>query len=182
MNHSKPKKISIARANNKVEYLADFQLIAAMNPCPCGNLGHPQKNCGCSIEQINRYRAKISEPLLDRIDMIVEVPTLNPNELQSLADGESSKVIRERVIIARQIQYERQGKLNYELNNDEIEQHCRLDESTKNLLQQIIQKHGLSARGYYRQLKLARTIADLAQSKIISVAHISLASQYKRNF
>ena len=176
------KKISIARANNKVEYLADFQLIAAMNPCPCGNLGHPQKNCGCSIEQINRYRAKISGPLLDRIDMIVEVPTLNPNELQSLADGESSEVIRERVIIARQIQYERQGKLNYELNNDEIEQHCRLDESTKNLLQQIIQKHGLSARGYYRQLKLARTIADLAQSKIISVAHISLASQYKRNF
>lgn len=175
------KKISIARAKNKVEYLADFQLIAAMNPCPCGNLGHPQKTCSCSIEQINRYRAKISGPLLDRIDIVLEVPTLNPNELQSLATGESSNQVRARVIIARQIQLERQGKLNYELNNDEIEQHCYLDETAKNLLQQIIQKHGLSARGYYRQLKLARTIADLSQSKIITIAHIGLASQYKRN-
>lgn len=175
------KKISIARAKNKVEYLADFQLIAAMNPCPCGNLGHPQKTCSCSIEQINRYRAKISGPLLDRIDIVVEVPTLNPNELQDLAAGESSEQIRERVILARQIQLERQGKLNYELNNDEIERHCNLEENAKGLLQQIIHKHGLSARGYYRQLKLARTIADLAQSKIITVAHIGLASQYKRN-
>ncbi len=175
------KKISIARAKNKVEYLADFQLIAAMNPCPCGHLGHPQKTCSCSIEQINRYRAKISGPLLDRIDIVVEVPTLNPNELQDLASGESSKQIRERVILARKTQLNRQGKLNYELTNDEVEQHCKLDEAANNLLQQIVLKQGLSARGYYRQLKLARTIADLAQSKIITVAHIGLANQYKRN-
>lgn len=176
------KKISIARANHKVEYLADFQLIAAMNPCPCGNLGHPQKPCSCSIEQINRYRAKISGPLLDRIDITVEVPTLNPNELQGFASGESSAEIKSRVIIAREVQIARQSKLNSSLSNDEIENHCQLDGSSRQLVKQIIEKHGLSARGYYRLLKLARTIADLQQSKPVTISHISLASQYKRNF
>ena len=175
------KKISIARANQKVEYVADFQLIAAMNPCPCGNAGQPQKACRCSIEQINRYRAKISEPLLDRIDIIVEVPTLNTNELQGLSDGESSSSIRERVCAAQKIQLQRQNKLNYALSNSEIEQFCVLSEASKKLLQQIIDRNGLSARGYYRQLKLARTIADLVASEAITSAHIALASQYKRN-
>ncbi len=176
------KKICIARANHKVEYLANFQLIAAMNPCPCGNLGHPKKTCSCSIEQINRYRAKISGPLLDRIDIVVDVPTLNPNELQELPNGESSSEIKQRIILARQIQINRQNKLNSELNNEEIEQYSQLENNSKQLIKQIIEKQGLSARGYYRLLKLARTIADLQRSNLVTTSHISMASQYKRNF
>lgn len=175
------KKISIARANHRVEYLADFQLIAAMNPCPCGYAGHPQQSCTCSVEQINRYRAKISGPLLDRIDIVVDVPSLNTNELQQLPNGESSELIKQRVINARKIQLQRQNKLNYELTNDEIELYCALDDKAKTLMQQIIDRNSLSARGYYRQLKLARTIADLAESDVINSAHLALASQYKRN-
>lgn len=174
------KKISIARANHKVDYLADFQLIAAMNPCPCGNHNNPHKPCKCSIEQINRYQAKISGPLLDRIDIIVDVPILTPAELQNLQVGESSQQIAERVGKARELQLKRQGKLNYQLSNNEIEQLCALDENTNKVLQQIVHKSSLSARGYFRLLKLSRTIADLDNSATISVAHLSLANQYKR--
>ncbi|MDD3267436.1 MAG: ATP-binding protein, partial [Burkholderiales bacterium] len=174
------KKISISRANRKVDYLADFQLIAAMNPCPCGNKGHHQKTCKCSIEQINRYTAKISAPLLDRIDIVVEVPSLSTFELQSLQSGESSATILKRIEKARLIQLQRQSKLNYELSNDEVDSICKLDTKTSNLLKQICEKQGLSARGYYRMLKLSRTIADLDNDNIIGVKHISLASQYKR--
>lgn len=174
------KKISIARANHKVDYLADFQLIAAMNPCPCGNHNNPHKVCKCSIEQINRYQTKISGPLLDRIDIIVDVPSLTPTELQNLQVGESSAQIAERVAKAREIQLKRQGKLNYQLENNEIEQLCALDENTSKILQQIVDKNNLSARGYFRLLKLSRTIADLDNSATISVAHLSLANQYKR--
>lgn len=174
------KKISIARANHKVDYLADFQLIAAMNPCPCGNHNNPHKVCKCSIEQINRYQTKISGPLLDRIDIIVDVPSLTPTELQNLQVGESSAQIAERVAKAREIQLKRQGKLNYQLENNEIEQLCALDENTSKILQQIVHKNNLSARGYFRLLKLSRTIADLDNSATISVAHLSLANQYKR--
>lgn len=175
------KKIRIARANHKVDYLADFQLIAAMNPCPCGNNGHPQKTCMCSVEQINRYRAKISGPLMDRIDIVVEVPTLSTVELQSLNQGETSEQIAQRVYIARELQLKRQGKLNYELNNDEVEKLCTLESNAQNVLQQIVTKNGLSARGYFRLLKLARTIADLENADNINIAHISQANQYKRN-
>jgi magnesium chelatase family protein len=175
------KKINIARANHRVEYLADFQLIAAMNPCPCGYAGHPQQSCTCSVEQINRYRAKISGPLLDRIDIVVEVPSLNTNELQQLPNGEDSEQIKQRVINARKVQMQRQEKLNYELSNDEIERYCALNDSAKILMQQLIERNSLSARGYYRQLKLARTIADLAGDEEITNAHLALASQYKRN-
>lgn len=175
------KKIRIARANHKVDYLADFQLIAAMNPCPCGNHGHPQKTCSCSIEQINRYRAKISGPLLDRIDIVVEVPTLSPLELQDLSAGESSSTIAQRVLKARERQLTRQNKLNYELTNDEVEEFCQLGSKEQNLLRQIVTKNGMSARSYYRMLKLARTIADLDNCAQISLPHISQANQYKRN-
>jgi magnesium chelatase family protein len=175
------KKINIARANHRVEYLADFQLIAAMNPCPCGYAGHPQQSCTCSVEQINRYRAKISGPLLDRIDIVVEVPSLNTNELQQLPNGEDSEQIKQRVINARRVQLQRQNKLNYELSNDEIERYCALNDNAKILMQQLIERNSLSARGYYRQLKLARTIADLAGDQEITNAHLALASQYKRN-
>lgn len=175
------KKIRIARANHKVDYLADFQLLAAMNPCPCGNHGHPQKSCSCSIEQINRYRNKISGPLLDRIDIIVEVPTLSPLELQDLSTGESSAQISSRVLLARELQLKRQNKLNYELSNDEVETYCQLGTKEQNLLRQIVTKNGMSARGYYRMLKLARTIADLENGAQINLTHISQANQYKRN-
>lgn len=174
------KKISISRAQNKVEYLADFQLLAAMNPCPCGNSGHPQKICRCSSEQINRYRAKISGPLLDRIDIVVEVPALLPAELQGLNSGEPSALIKQRVRVARDRQLQRQQKLNYQLTNPEIEKFCQLDSDGEHLLQQMIERQGLSARSYYRQLKLARTIADLANSPQIQIKHLAQASQYKR--
>lgn len=174
------KKISISRAQHKVEYFADFQLLAAMNPCPCGNFGHPQKSCRCSPEQINRYRAKISGPLLDRIDIVVEVPALLPAELQGFSNGESSTTIKERVSAARNRQLQRQQKLNYQLTNQEIEQFCQLDRESNKLLQQMIERQGLSARSYYRQLKLARTIADLDNSEQIEIKHLAQASQYKR--
>ncbi|AUR51685.1 YifB family Mg chelatase-like AAA ATPase [Aquella oligotrophica] len=175
------KKINIARARHKVEYLADFQLIAAMNPCPCGNNGHPQKSCQCSIEQINRYKSKISAPLLDRIDLVVEVPLVTVHELQNLPDGEKSSEIAQRVITARNAQHKRQNKLNYELSNTEVENYCLMDQKTKNLVQQIIEKNGMSARSYYRMLKVARTIADLDEQENINVSHIAQASQYKRS-
>ncbi|MEN9946549.1 MAG: hypothetical protein RLZZ293_935 [Pseudomonadota bacterium] len=174
------KMINISRANHQVSYPADFQLIAAMNPCPCGYSNHKTQPCKCSIEQINRYRNKISGPLLDRIDIVVEVPSLTPHELQGLPSGEASSVIRQRVIQAREIQLSRQHKLNYQLNNDEIEQYCQLETNAKTLMQQIIDKYCLSARGYYRQLKLARTIADLDQAQTITAKHLSLAIQYKQ--
>lgn len=175
------KKVNIARVNQQVEYLADFQLIAAMNPCPCGNLGHVQKNCTCSVEQIRRYQNKISGPLLDRIDLIVEVPTIKTSELQGLPDGETSEVIAKRVIDARQIQYQRQNKLNYKLNNQEIETYCQMDQKAKQLSQLISDKEGFSARSYYRLLKLARTIADLACEEKITTQHLAQANQYKFN-
>lgn len=174
------KKISISRANQKVDYAADFQLIAAMNPCPCGNKGHPQKSCKCTPEQINRYTSKISAPLLDRIDIVVEVPLLTTNELQELNNNETSSEILNRIKAARTIQITRQQKLNHELTNNEIENMCEFDSKTKLMLKQITEKHGLSARGYYRMLKLSRTIADLEQAKYVDIKHISLASQYKR--
>ncbi len=175
------KKISIARANYKIEYHADFQLIAAMNPCPCGNLAHPIKSCNCSVEQINRYRAKISGPLLDRIDMVVEVPILKPHELKDIEPGECSETIANRVNAAREIQYKRQGKLNYALLGEEINDYCTMNHGAEKLLQQIVEKNGLSARSYYRIIKLSRTIADLANEHSIETKHIALASQYKSN-
>lgn len=174
------KQISISRASNKVTYLADFQLIAAMNPCPCGNKGHPINPCKCSEEQINRYQNKISAPLLDRVDIILDVPTIKTEELQSMTSGETSEEVLQRVIQAREIQFNRQGKLNYALSNHEIEKYCIMNDATKKMLLVISEKQGLSARSYYRMLKLARTIADLENSETITNSHIALASQYKR--
>lgn len=176
------RKINIARAKHKVVFPADFQLIAAMNPCPCGNFGHEQKICKCSSEQIARYVNRVSGPLIDRIDLVVNVPNLELSELKNLPDGESSQMIRKRVLSAREIQFKRQNKLNYELNNLEVAQYCALDDKSQNLLDQVVQKLGLSARGYYRLLKVARTIADLGQSAKIGYLHIASASQFKVTF
>lgn len=175
------KAISIARAREKVEYPADFQLIAAMNPCPCGNKGHLINTCKCSVEQINRYMAKLSAPLLDRIDLIVEVPTLKPEELQNLSAGETSEEIFARVAKARTNQLSRQHKLNYELNNQELEIYCKLDSKTQELLNSLVRKLGLSARAYYRILKVARTIADIENAVMINFEHVAKAAMYKKN-
>ena len=176
------KKINISRANNKVEFPADFQLVAAMNPCPCGNAGHPQNVCKCSPEQIARYVAKISAPLLDRIDLVVQMPHLQPNELQNLPTGENSSIIRDRVIKSRAFQMKRQNKLNYELNNQEVDTYCILDGKARNLVTQLVDKFGLSARAYYKLLKVARTTADLSEVEVINVAHVAQSAQYKKIF
>lgn len=174
------KKINIARANQKVEFPADFQLIAAMNPCPCGNYGHYQNMCKCTPEQVARYTGKLSAPLLDRIDMIVQIPHVKPEELQSLPSGESSCQVKERVLKSRELQIKRQNKLNYELNNQEIEEYCILDNKAREILNQLSNKLGLSARAYYRLIKVARTIADLDAKETINQSHIAQSTQYKR--
>jgi len=176
------KKVSISRANYKVEYPADFQLIAAMNPCPCGNRGHPQSLCKCSTEQIARYQSKISAPLLDRIDLVVQMPHLKPEELHNMPAGENSEIIRNRVLKAREFQLKRQNKLNYAMNNDEIEAFCPTEPKALDLLKSASGRLGLSARAYYRVLKVARSIADLAGSEVINVPHIAQSIQYRYIF
>jgi len=175
------KVVNVSRAKFKVEFPADFQLISAMNPCPCGNLGHPVKICKCNEEQISRYVSKISGPLLDRIDMVVDVPTLTVEELSLNSQNETSSMIKSRVIKAREFQYARQGKLNYALSNSEVEKHVVLSNEASGLIQLIVAKLGLSGRSYYRLLKLARTIADLEQQEVVESRHISQANQFKKS-
>ena len=176
------KKIYLSRARQQVSYPADFQLVAAMNPCPCGNYGHPQHVCKCTPEQVAKYQGKLSGPFLDRIDLMVPVSYLTAKELDSLSIGEDSAIIRKRVIEARKIQMDRQGKLNYSLNNTDVDNYCILAPKAKELLLSVVDKQGLSARVYFKILKIARTIADLAKVEIIEVAHIAKAIQYKKLF
>jgi magnesium chelatase family protein len=173
-------RIHISRAARQAEFPARFQLIAAMNPCPCGYLGHANGRCRCTPDQVARYRGKISGPLLDRIDMQIEVPALSESELTAAADGESSTTIQARVIKAREIQLVRQGQPNALLAPQEIETYCRLDTAGTTLLKQAISKLDLSPRSYHRILKVARTIADCAGQSDISSAHIAEAVQFRR--
>ncbi len=174
-------KITISRAARQAEFPAQFQLIAAMNPCPCGYLGHPNGKCHCTPDQINRYRARISGPLLDRIDMHFEVPAVPQGELMShKTPSETTSVIRQRVEYARQQQLIRQGKANNRLTVNQIEQFCALDTASEHLLHQAINRLSLSARAYHRILKLARTIADMAGIAKINTQHIAEAIQYRR--
>ncbi len=177
-------KVVISRAQTSITYPADFMLLAAMNPCPCGYLGDSQKQCTCSEFQIQRYRSRLSGPLLDRIDLQIEVPRLSPEELLNMSgDAESSSEIRKRVINARKIQSERykvNGILtNSELNSDLIKKFCRIDENSENMLKSAIIKFNLSGRSYDRILKLARTIADLEGVENISQSHIAQSLQYR---
>ncbi|MBS0422922.1 MAG: YifB family Mg chelatase-like AAA ATPase [Proteobacteria bacterium] len=174
-------KITISRAARQAEFPAQFQLIAAMNPCPCGYLGHPSGKCHCTPDQIARYRSRISGPLLDRIDMQIEVPAVLQQELmrQQVA-SEKSSAIRQRVEKAYQLQLNRQGKTNSRLSVKEIDRFCALDSVSENLLKQAINRLNLSARAYHRILKVARTIADLAGIEKISNQHIAEAIQYRR--
>ncbi len=172
--------ITISRAARQADFPASFQLLAAMNPCPCGYLGHFNNKCRCTPDQVSRYRSRISGPLLDRIDLHIEVPALKENELTAGHAGEASASIRERVERARRIQIDRQGKANFLLGSKEIDALCAPDETGMTLLKQAISRLNLSARAYHRILKVARSIADLAGQSAISSAHIAEAVQYRR--
>lgn len=169
-------KIYISRAARQAEYPARFQLIAAMNPCPAGC--ESLQSCRCSPEQLNRYKNKLSAPFLDRIDIQIELPKLDQALLlnRKLKKEESSAIIKQRVIIAQDIQLSRQGCLNHLLSTKQIEQYCDLDEESKELLTLTMKKLKLSARSFHRLLKLARTIADLANNKDITQQHIAEAT------
>ena len=174
--------ITISRASRQVDFPARFQLIAAMNPCPCGYLGDTSGRCHCTSEQVVRYRAKVSGPLLDRIDMHLEVPRVSHEVLRKGSPNgeESSAEIRARVIIARSLAIERNGKANAALTAREVKQVCGLSEQSHHILEQAINKFGLSHRAYHRILKLARTIADLANSKNIETCHLGEAINYRK--
>lgn len=177
-------EVIISRAQTSIKYPADFMLLGAMNPCPCGFLGDSQKACSCSEFQIQRYRSRLSGPLLDRIDLQIEVPRLSPEELLNMKeDSEPSSEIRKRVVNARRIQAQRYKHTNIltnsELNSDLVKKFCQIDENSKNMLKSAIIKFNLSGRSYDRILKLARTIADLDGTKDISQSHIAQALQYR---
>ena len=172
--------IRVARAARRAEFPARFQLIAAMNPCPCGYLG--ETRCRCTPDQIAKYRAKLSGPFLDRIDLMIDVPIVPEADLSARAAGESSAVVRERVIRAREAQIARQGKSNALLGPDEIDQHCQPDADGAKLLKQAMARLDLSARAYHRILKVARTIADLAGTPQIGGPQVAEAIHYRRGF
>jgi len=174
-------RISISRAARQAEFPARFQLIAAMNPCPCGYAGDPGGRCRCTPDAIMRYRARISGPLLDRIDLKLDVPRVNPAELRDVESGEPSATVLARVVAARSRQLGRAGKSNAWLSNREVERDCTLDTAEKKLLDRAVERLALSARAYHRTLRVARTIADLAQASRIDTAHLSEAVQYRRS-
>jgi magnesium chelatase family protein len=173
-------RITISRAARQADFPAEFQLVAAMNPCPCGYLGHYSNKCRCTPDQVARYRGKISGPLLDRIDLQIEVPAVPQLELVKAERGEPSEAIRERVDAAFTRQLTRQQKPNAKLEVKDIDRLCTPSESGEALLKNAISRMGLSARAYHRVLKVARTIADLAASQSIEAAHIAEAIQYRR--
>jgi magnesium chelatase family protein len=173
--------ITISRAARQAEFPARFQLVAAMNPCPCGYYGDASGRCRCTPDKVSQYRSRISGPLLDRIDMHIDVPGV-PKEVlldQKTRDGESSSEVRSRAEKARERQRQRHGCLNAALNNRQIEESCRLEQEGRRLLEQAIDRLGLSARAYHRVLKVARTIADLAGADAIAGEHLAEAIQYR---
>ncbi len=178
------RRISISRAKFTVEYPASFMLVASMNPCPCGYYNHPEKDCVCSPGVVQKYLSKISGPLLDRIDLHVEVTPVSFNELSNIKVGESSNDIRERVITARKIQEKRFAATegihsNAQVSPKMLKKICEIDQAGKDLLKKAMDKLGLSARAYDRILKVARTIADLEGTENIQTNHLAEAIQYR---
>jgi magnesium chelatase family protein len=173
-------RIHISRAVRQAEFPAGFQLVAAMNPCPCGYHGDPRGKCRCTPDQVARYLGKLSGPLLDRIDLMIEVPALPPEALQGAPTGESSAAVRERVAKAARRQLERQGKPNARLEPREIDRYCRPEEDGAALLKNATARLNLSARAYHRVLRVARSIGDLAGSGAVRSAHVAEAIQYRR--
>lgn len=177
------RQVTIARAASTLTYPSSFMLIGAMNPCPCGYLGDERHECLCSAHQVSQYRSRISGPLLDRIDLHVEVPAVAYRDLMDGGEAEASAVIRDRVAVARALQSRRFARskiyCNAQMGSRQIRAYCRLDGPPRSLLEQAIDKLGLSARAYNRILKIARTIADLAGEDAIAAAHVSEAIQYR---
>lgn len=172
--------IRISRAARQTEFPARFQLVAAMNPCPCGYLGSTVRACRCTPDQVARYQGKLSGPLLDRIDLQVEVPALPAQDLLGAAPGEASAQVRERVLAARDRAERRQGQTNQQLEGSALAQHAGLDDAATQFLQKAASRLGWSGRATHRALRVARTIADLAGSERIEVAHLAEAMQYRR--
>ena len=177
--------ITISRASYRLELPAKFQLIAAMNPCPCGFYGDPQGRCQCTPERVQRYLDKVSGPLLDRIDLIIEVPRISFEDLRPATQVQETRVseeavLRSKIVDCRDLQYQRAAKLNKELNNNELERFCQLDSDCEQLLTQAISKLSLSARASHRILKIARTIADLEMRANITAADLAEAISYRR--
>lgn len=173
-------EIHISRAALKAVYPAQFQLVAAMNPCPCGYLGHPAKPCRCTPESIARYRGKISGPLLDRIDLTIEVPALPSSELMQQQPGESSAEVRKRVEAARQKQYRRQGKTNALLSVTELDHMAKVSKEAVESLGSLLEKLSLSARSYHRIMRVARTLADLGGDETVTKQHVLRAVSFRR--
>jgi len=177
------RRITISRAANTVTYPSDFMLIAAMNPCPCGNL-YSENDCKCTLSQVRQYMSKISEPLLDRIDIHIETTMPSYEEIEDAVPGEKSEIIRARVLKAIAIQRERYGSCgilyNSQLSSKQIEQFCRIDERSKLIVKGTFEKLGFSIRGYHKILKIARSIADLDGAENISEVHVLEAMNFRK--
>jgi magnesium chelatase family protein len=173
-------RIVVSRAARQADFPAAFQLVAAMNPCPCGQLGNAATACRCTPDAVLRYQGKISGPLLDRIDIQIEVPTIAAAQLAASADGEASAIVAERVRRARERALRRQGSVNGELAGEALDRHCRLDEAASHFLQHVTTRLGWSARSFHRVLRVARTVADLEGHAAITTSHLGEAIQYRR--
>ncbi|MFT6914879.1 MAG: magnesium chelatase family protein [Motiliproteus sp.] len=174
-------RVCISRARAQVTFPAHFQLIAAMNPCPCGYYGDPRGRCHCGPDLVRRYQSKISGPLLDRLDLHVEVAALAEGELTAEAVAvETSAQVRQRVLLARHRQQQRRGKLNSQLSGREVEQDCHLNQDDRLMMEQALNRLGLSARAYHRVLRVARTLADLDDSSLVVRAHLLEGLSYRK--